>query len=235
MSVVIDTSSKELLSMNGGPACGAKTRAGGKCKAIGIKPSGRCQRHGGKSLSGPASATFKDGHRSKYLYLPATLTARIENLTYDSIGNLEDSVKTHIALETRINEEFSEGCSLERWQEVKELQKSYQRAVDEGSNPSSSECLDKVFALVDQGLQDARNEELLAERLRTNHEAQRKLSDSISKIRKESQETYTYEQWSSFMVVQLNILREVLEGKQMQNYLDKVRHFTDKNPKQLKG
>lgn len=244
MSVVVDTVSKPIKALQG--VCGAPLRKkpGKTCQRTQVLLNGRCRTHGGKSLSGTAHPAFTTGRQSKYLYLPKLFTARIEALTYDSIGNLEDSVKTHIVLETRINEQFAEGCSLERWQEVRGVlgayadhKRLYELSTDDKpiEPPDPDAYLARFTELVNQGLQDARNEELLAERLRTNHEAQRKLADTISKIRKESQETYTQEQWNAFMNVQLNILREVLEGKLMQSYLDKVRHFTDKNPKVLKA
>lgn len=54
-------------------ACGAKTRqrnADGSpklCARPGTGRGGRCDRHGGKSLAGKDSGTFKHGRRSKYL------------------------------------------------------------------------------------------------------------------------------------------------------------------------
>lgn len=46
--------------------CGAKTRAGGRCVKPAM-PNGRCRFHGGLSLVGPASGTFKHGRYSKLL------------------------------------------------------------------------------------------------------------------------------------------------------------------------
>ncbi len=45
--------------------CGAKTRAGTPCKNWGLRPGGRCRMHGGKSLQGFASPTFKHGWYSR--------------------------------------------------------------------------------------------------------------------------------------------------------------------------
>lgn len=53
--------------------CGAKTKSGGVCKQAAL-PNGRCHYHGGKSLSGMASPTYKHGRYSKAL--PARLAAR---------------------------------------------------------------------------------------------------------------------------------------------------------------
>jgi hypothetical protein len=46
--------------------CGAKTRTGGSCKGWAMK-NGRCRMHGGASLSGVASATFRHGRYSTAL------------------------------------------------------------------------------------------------------------------------------------------------------------------------
>lgn len=57
------------------PKCGAKTRAGGRCQQHAL-PNGRCRFHGGKSLGGIASPTFKTGRYSKYL--PTRLLERYQ-------------------------------------------------------------------------------------------------------------------------------------------------------------
>jgi hypothetical protein len=46
--------------------CGAKTRSGGTCRNWAMA-NGRCRLHGGKSLAGPASPSFKHGRHSKWL------------------------------------------------------------------------------------------------------------------------------------------------------------------------
>lgn len=46
------------------PACGARTRAGGACRQYAMV-NGRCGWHGGKSLSGVASGTYKHGWHTK--------------------------------------------------------------------------------------------------------------------------------------------------------------------------
>src|SRR5262245_53115189 len=59
----------------GGPVCGAKTRAGTPCQARPC-PNGRCRVHGGLSLAGVASPSYKHGKRSRYMRdLPRELRA----------------------------------------------------------------------------------------------------------------------------------------------------------------
>ena len=44
--------------------CGAKTRAGGRCRQPAMK-NGRCRLHGGKSLSGKQHGRYKHGHYTR--------------------------------------------------------------------------------------------------------------------------------------------------------------------------
>lgn len=60
--------------------CGAKTNSGAPCKTPPM-PNGRCRMHGGKSLSGPDSPTFRHGRYS--------LTAR-ENMAIKAQQFLND-------------------------------------------------------------------------------------------------------------------------------------------------
>src|SRR5262245_22352084 len=60
--------------------CGAKTRAGTPCKRAAM-PNGRCDRHGGKSLSGAAHPGFTHGPYSKFL--PVHLATRLAEFDAD--------------------------------------------------------------------------------------------------------------------------------------------------------
>lgn len=67
--------------------CGAKTRAGGICRAAAM-PNGRCKIHGGMTPAGPASANWKTGRYSRYLpsglreaYIAAASDIDLLNLT----------------------------------------------------------------------------------------------------------------------------------------------------------
>ena len=44
--------------------CGAKTRAGGRCRQPAMK-NGRCRLHGGKSLSGIQHGRYKHGRNTR--------------------------------------------------------------------------------------------------------------------------------------------------------------------------
>lgn len=52
MKAAVDMAVIDLVSMHESPRCGARTRAGGNCRAPAVKHSERCRMHGGKN-SGP--------------------------------------------------------------------------------------------------------------------------------------------------------------------------------------
>lgn len=57
--------------------CGAKTRSGKPCVNPGME-NGRCRMHGGKSLKGAESPTFKHGKSSIYKdYIPAQIKEKV--------------------------------------------------------------------------------------------------------------------------------------------------------------
>lgn len=70
------------------PACGAKTRCGGKCKANPVSGSKRCRMHGGKSSPGNSHAAKPGNIYSAYL-------TEEENavLTRLEIGKIEDELR----------------------------------------------------------------------------------------------------------------------------------------------
>ena len=77
--------------------CGAKKRNGEPCKAWGM-PNGRCPLHGGKSLGGAASGTFKTGRFSKYM--PAHLAEKFrEAASNPNLRSMDDDLAL---LETRL-------------------------------------------------------------------------------------------------------------------------------------
>ena len=55
--------------------CGAKNRQGNPCQKWPLKGRNRCRNHGGKSLRGVDSPSFKNGKHSKLL--PRNLTGRL--------------------------------------------------------------------------------------------------------------------------------------------------------------
>lgn len=71
--------------------CGAKTRSGEPCRTRPM-PNGRCRLHGGKSLAGVASKTWRHGRYSRAL--PSDLLARYRETAADpDLLGLSDEVR----------------------------------------------------------------------------------------------------------------------------------------------
>jgi hypothetical protein len=108
--------------------CGAKTRSGEPCKTNGL-PNGRCRLHGGLSLSGAASATFKHGLYSKSL--PERLASRYEEALGD--GQLLE-LRREAALLTAITDEqiakLDTGETGAHWARLQDGWADYEKAGD---------------------------------------------------------------------------------------------------------
>lgn len=90
--------------------CGAKTRSGSPCKMAALE-NGRCRLHGGLSLGGEASPTFKTGRYSKYL--KQSLAEKLA--TVEDENPLDTLPELHMqrALFAEYVSRFSEGTRLQ--------------------------------------------------------------------------------------------------------------------------
>lgn len=96
--------------------CGAKTRQGTPCQRAPM-PNGRCYLHGGKSLIGAASPTFKTGRYSKYL--PSHLAQRYEEARTDrELLALRDEIALLDARLGELLDRIGTGESASRWQDA---------------------------------------------------------------------------------------------------------------------
>jgi len=79
--------------------CGAKTRNGNPCQRRPAKGSSRCKLHGGASLKGVDSPTYKHGLYSKYAgeSLKKVLSD-LENVSSDELINPENEIRLMQAL-----------------------------------------------------------------------------------------------------------------------------------------
>lgn len=122
--------------------CGApKRKSGQPCRMVAMA-NGRCRIHGGKSLAGVASPTFKAGRYSKYL--PARLAGRYEEAASDpELLALKDDIAL---LDTRIASTVAAldtGESREAWSSLfalwQELDRDMQALLDDGETSESME------------------------------------------------------------------------------------------------
>jgi len=102
--------------------CGAKTRARTPCKSIAMA-NGRCRLHGGKSLSGIASPSFKHGRYSKAL--PPRLRETFDALAKEGDEALE--LTAELAIYTSRLAELIERLDVEDSStRTREIQKTWQ-------------------------------------------------------------------------------------------------------------
>ena len=132
--------------------CGAKTRAGTPCKRS-PRPNGRCNLHGGKSLSGLASPTFKHGRYSKHL--PSRLSQRYEEAySNDDFLNL----RSEIALtDTRISDlidKLEVGDIGDLWLKAQKAYDEMRVYMAEQDAKKTREKLTLLGSIIEQGAND---------------------------------------------------------------------------------
>ncbi|MEM7133452.1 MAG: HGGxSTG domain-containing protein [Chloroflexota bacterium] len=133
--------------------CGAKTKAGGTCENPPM-PNGRCRMHGGKSLAGKDSATFKTGRYSKYL--PERLAAR-----YEEAQNDDDLImmRDEIALLDARLAELVEGIGKNKpwimWDMLRNHWVALDKARKEDDGEKILEYVDAIGAIIQSGGDDA--------------------------------------------------------------------------------
>ncbi len=203
--------------------CTAKSKQSGeRCKrqpSIGLDV---CAMHGGKSRKGMASPTFKDGKHSKYLYLPKQLIARTEEITTDAMENIVDSLAIQKALETQLLEKLGTGESGEAWIKLGQSVKDYEAAQALAKNKQAL-ARANAFRVIRSTVEGGLSEAFLRRDIQSIQESQRKLTESLTKCRKEIQETYTQEQWNIMLnLILLSIQKHVKDAATIQNITDEL-------------
>jgi hypothetical protein len=132
--------------------CGAKTRTGKPCQSYPM-PNGRCRMHGGASLAGIASPSFKDGRRSRYL--PYRMLSQYEA----SINNPELlALREEIAvLDARVSDLMSRVDSGEAgaaWKQAQETLIAINTAIAEQKTADLRIALTIMDKTVNRGLSD---------------------------------------------------------------------------------
>jgi hypothetical protein len=168
--------------------CGAKKRKGGICKAPAM-PNGRCRIHGGKSLAGIASATFKTGKYSKYL--PAGLLDAYEDAQADEnlLSVRGDIQLLDVLIRSKLIN-LDTGESSQHWIELlKQIIKARKAFLSE-DYASLATALDEMEALADKRRLHYATEQEISSQL----EQRRKLVDTEQKIILGKQQAITAEQ-----------------------------------------
>jgi hypothetical protein len=206
--------------------CTAKSKNSKKrCKNAAVAGSDKCRMHGGSTPRGIASPQFKDGRRSKYSYLPKQITERIDELTADSIKNLEENISIQRGMESRLMERFTAGSTLEKWEDLQQTVNLYETACedsDDTDEPVDPQVwLDRIIGQIAAGLQDARAEGSLRRELQVVHESQRKLTETLTRSIKERSETVTEDQLKNIFTRLLHVIRNNISDRQTLSRIQK--------------
>lgn len=160
--------------------CGAKTKAGTPCQRAPMA-NGRCSRHGGKTLRGIASPTFKHGRASKYM--PTRLLGKYEEAMKDpELLNLRSDIAVVEARLAELMETLSTGESGALWKaassaalRIKDLQAAMARpnVTPERLAALQTEVAALTSVLVNNVAQGARDVDTWAELLGTMEQKRR--------------------------------------------------------------
>lgn len=193
--------------------------------------------HGGKSKKGVASPTFKTGATSKYAYLPKVLFSRAENLLTDTLKNLEESIQIQKSLETTYLEKLGTNESTEAWKRLKAAVSEYEQAQFTAKNDGEKAAIQaKAFGMIKWLVNEGLSESFLHLDIARCHESQRKMTETLSKCRKEQQEIYTAEELNQILGIFLGIVkRNITDRAVLSNIQTEISAFQDNEDTRLIG
>lgn len=214
-----------LPPMNG--RCNARrVRKRGYCPSQITMANGRCRIHGGST---PKLLTAVNKNR-KSEYLPQGVYARFENLNGSVLDNLAESIRIQQALETSIIERLNTGESALTWSKLKDILAATS-LIDDGVTEENQEedeliqlrrrveqlenAIDASRRIVLEGSRAFAVQQQLRKELAGAHESQRKLTETLTKCRKEMQEIYTEEQWNTLLLAVLTSLKKHVATQQL--------------------
>lgn len=176
-----------------------------QCKSPAMIGKTTCQYHGGKSLSGITSPTYKTGRYSKNL--PTRLAARYQQAIDDpELITLRDEVAL---LDSRISEvilKIDTGEAGAIWKELRETYADMQAATRQGDSDGVKQALSSLNSLIKNGAADYQQWGEIA----TLIEGRRKLVESESKRQQILMTMMTAEQTMMLVsVIQDVVMRNV--------------------------
>lgn len=204
-----------IMAFQDAKKCNAKSkRTGNPCRNVAVSGSTKCRMHGGKTPRGIASPHFKTGANSKFAYLPGNYFARIEKVAGDQIENLEQSIEIQKVLESKYLEKLNSTESTEAWKRLHQAVREYDEATHEAKDAADKAARQaQAFGMIRFIVKEGLSETFLHRDIQAIHETQRKISETISKMRKEQQDIYTREQWIELMVTLAGVLRETIKDR----------------------
>lgn len=154
----------EVEKEEGRPICGAKTRSGEPCRRSPMRGTGystpytrpRCRTHGGKSLRGVASPSWKHGQMS--YAVPRGLADRYQLALNDpDYLSLKSEIALTVARLQELLDRVDTGESQDAWVRMRQIVKQVSQTLTDASakvdDPDAvREDLDKAAAALDEAL-----------------------------------------------------------------------------------
>lgn len=132
--------------------CGAKTRSGTPCQKSPMT-NGRCRLHGGLSLAGAASPTFRTGRYSKYL--PTRLAARFQEAQADpELLGLRDEIALIDARLAELVQRLNAGESSLLWSKLKETHDELVQATQARDAVKIAGLMQTIASIIESGSRD---------------------------------------------------------------------------------
>ena len=185
--------------------CGAKTRSSGECRQPAMK-NGRCRLHGGKSLKGIESPSFKTGRHSKYM--PKELLSAYQDAKQDTELL---SVRAEIALMdvmlSGLLPKLNTGQSIEGWYELKRLIPSVNRAIKSGDVTGFKSTFETMANIINDNVTHYDTEHEIKDTIDT----RRKLVETEHKIALQGERSISVEQLMLLMTQVLAVIQSVVK------------------------
>lgn len=132
--------------------CGAKKRNGEPCKKWPIRGRARCRLHGGKTLKGIDSPSWKNGRWSKYL--PENLLGKYKEAQEDKeLLVLRDEIALVDGCIAETIEQLDRDESGAIWRNLQAAGNEYKKAVSKGEKEEAGRMIDIILSLIAEGAQ----------------------------------------------------------------------------------
>lgn len=195
--------------------CGAKNRSGGRCKNAGTGAGGRCKFHGGASLVGVASPTWKHGRHSKHM--PARLAERYqEGLRDPDLLSLRSETALADARIGELLEAIGQTGNVRMWREARGKLDAFKLSAGRQKGAGSARvALQELDDLIARGLSAAATWDELREWLDT----RRKLSETETKREKDLMQLVPINQMHAVMVAFFSEVKQVVTEREVLAHL----------------
>ncbi len=190
--------------------CGGKTNSGGICKRWPAKGgNGRCKRHNGNAVKGPAHPSWKHGEYSKWL-------PKHMQQTFEETGNDPELLSNRNQI--RLTDTFiidniknlKTGENEEVWNEFLKILTEMKAAYLESDSPGMAIGFQLVFDLIDDRIAHYQTQR----EIMTKVEQRRKLIETEQKLELQGNRAVSVEQLFWLMGAVLSIIETVVTSQE---------------------